>query len=252
MAQSPNIHQVRTRLVNSYVIEYTDKLMVMDVAVKCHRYVLGFIEHELRRDIAEVQLVICSHDDPDHIGGVFALAGLSNAMVGIPFASNLTLHKIRNNPYGGLVRLQTSLREAFRPRSWTMYVNPQRDRNARSKPKFTGQPPQDNKLRPQRADYRLRNGDPLPGFADWTVIHTPGHSWDSCCYYHPQSRSLLTGDTLLGSGKHSKLVVPSIYANARQTRETLQKLRNLDIEAVYPGHGSIIEGSDLIPASLSA
>ncbi len=247
MTTMVNVHQVKTRLVNSYIAEYPDKLLVMDVAVKCHRYVLGFIEHELGRDISEVELVICTHDDPDHIGGVFALAGLANAKIGIPYASKLSLHKMTKNPSGGLIRFGTSIREIFRARSWAMYMNPQRDRDAKDKPKFTGQAAYNKAVHPQHPNYRLKNNEQLPGFEDWTVIHTPGHSWDSCCYYHQQSQSLLTGDTLLGSGKHGKLVVPAIYSNARQTRETLKKLDSLAIKTVYPGHGSIIKGSRLIP-----
>lgn len=241
-----NIHQVKTRLVNSYVIEYPDKLLVMDVAVKCHRYVLGFIEHELERDISEVSLVVCSHDDPDHIGGVFALAGLCDAEVGIPYASNLTLNKMVNNPSGSAVRFATSLREAFRLRSWNMYLNPRRDREAGDKPKFISDSEHDKTTRPIEADYRLKDQSVLDGFEDWRVIHTPGHSWDSCCFYHEKSQSLLTGDTLLGSAKKGKLLVPSIYSNAQQTRETLQKLQKLNILEAYPGHGSVIKGNDLI------
>lgn len=237
------IHQVKTRLVNSYVIEYPDKLLVMDVAVKAHRYVLGFIEQELERDVSEVELVTCTHDDPDHIGGVFALAELCHARVAIPYASQTSLRKIVNNPTGGLVRTATSVREAFRSRSWKMYINSNRDRAAKTKPKFMGGiEPKNKRLR--QADSRLKHLDVLPCFDDWTVIHTPGHSWDSCCYYHQKHQSLITGDTLLGSGK--KLVTPSIYSNSQQTRESLKQLKALNIATVYPGHGSVITGAQSI------
>jgi glyoxylase-like metal-dependent hydrolase (beta-lactamase superfamily II) len=95
-------------------------------------------------------------------------------------------------------------------------------------------------------DYRLKHRQSLPGFDDWQVLHTPGHSWDSCCYYHQASGSLLSGDTLLGSGKQSRLVLPSIYSNPLQIRRSLRRLRQLQIRAVYPGHGSVIEGEQLI------
>jgi glyoxylase-like metal-dependent hydrolase (beta-lactamase superfamily II) len=237
------IHQVKTRLVNSYVVEYDNKLAVIDVAVRTHRYVLGFIEQELKRDITEVKLVTCTHDDPDHIGGIFALAGLCHAQVAIPYASQTTFRKIANDPTGGLVRTATGIREAFRRRSWKMYLNRNRDRAAKNKPKFMGNTVQKKRSR-LKTDSRLKHLDLLPNFKDWSVIHTPGHSWDSCCFYHAQSQSLITGDTLLGSGK--KLVSPSIYANSRQTQESLKRLRALKITTVYPGHGSIINGAQSI------
>ncbi len=240
------IHQVKTRLVNSYVVEYDDAILVMDVAAKCHRYVLGFVEQTLQRDIHDIQLVICSHDDPDHIGGVFHLAALCDAKVAIPYAAKKTKTKLFNNPSSLLVRPATMLREAFRPRAWEMYFNPKRNHSARQQPKLcaTKRPGQTPMVR--APDFRLKRDCELPLFDDWDVLHTPGHSWDSCCYYHRQSQSLLSGDTLLGSRKKQRLMAPSIYANPLQMRETLQNLQQLDIKTVYPGHGSVLEGAGVL------
>ncbi len=240
------IHQVKTRLVNSYVVEYAETLFIMDVAVRCHRQLLGFVETELQRDIADVSLVVSSHDDPDHMGGIAAVARLCDAEIAIPHSSRMTHHKLLNDPAGPVFRFATSLREAFRSRSWDMYFNSDRDRQAQQQPQLDER--HGDVLRGQRLqeNYRLKNHQFLPGFEDWQVLHTPGHSWDSCCYYHHASGSLLSGDTLLGSGKQSRLVLPSIYSNPLQTRNSLRRLRQLEIRAVYPGHGSVIEGEQLI------
>ena len=236
--------------MNSYVIEYPDKLLVMDVAVRCHRYVLGFIETQLQRNILDTELVICSHDDPDHMGGVKALAALTQAKIALPQASGAWFQKLINNPTGQFTRTRTSMAELFRARSWAMYLNPERDRAAKAQPKFKGDPSHDVHGKSHKnitPNYRLMNDGLLPGFSDWSVIHTPGHSWDSCCFYHAETGSLLTGDTLLGSSQTNTLVAPSIYAHRKQTQASLDKLRALDIRAVYPGHGGIIKGTHLIP-----
>lgn len=237
------IHRVKTRLVNSYIIEYPERLLVVDVAVKCHRQVLGFVEQELGRPVAEIELAICTHDDPDHIGGLGALAELCGARVGIPYAAASKTRKWRNDPTGALVRFATGLREAFRPRAWQMYVNRDRDASARKQAHYRGPRQQQ---RDESPDLLLKHRHALPDFPDWQVIHTPGHSWDSCCYFHAASGSLISGDTLLGSDKLGRLVVPSIYANRRQTLRTLKTLAALDIRAVYPGHGSPQFGEDVI------
>ena len=239
------IHRVKTRLVNSYVIAYPDRLLVIDVAVKCHRQVLGFIEQELQRPISDISLAICTHDDPDHIGGLTELARLSGAEQGIPYAAAAPLKKWANDPAGALVRFATGVREAFRARSWQMYVNKERDERAKQLAHYQG-----------TADHRdtstrqvlLKHRQTLPGFEDWQVIHTPGHSWDSCCYFHADSGSLISGDTLLGSAKLKRLVVPSIYSNKRQTLASLKRLGKLKIQAVYPGHGSPQFGERLLEA----
>ncbi|MEM8498747.1 MAG: MBL fold metallo-hydrolase [Pseudomonadota bacterium] len=248
MLDTVKIHLVRTRLVNSYVIEYDQHLLVVDVAVRGERYVLGFIEQVLQRPIADVSLVCCTHDDPDHMGGVFRLAYLADAKVALPFAAGSGFHKLKNNAFGWFTRFITAFREAFRPRAWNMYLNRDKDREAREQPKYEGAPINPEARLKQQEDHRLHPNDSLPGFADWQVIHTPGHSWDSVCYYHQQSGSLLAGDTLLGSGSLGRLVTPAIYSNSRQTDTTLLMLEGLGLKAVYPGHGSVMEGEGLIEA----
>jgi len=241
-----NIHLVKTRLVNSYIVEYPDRLLVVDVAVKCHRYVLGYIEQELKRPVSDVALVICTHDDADHMGGVFALAKLCQADVAIPFSSGKGSHKLVNNPTGAVRRFVTSVREMFRARAWDMYFNKDRDRAATQQAKHQMPVEESTSTTDLKINNRLQGGQAIPGFDDWKVVHTPGHSWDSCCYYHPHSSSLITGDTLLGSGKENRLVVASIYSSRRQTVRTLNKLSKLSVSSVYPGHGSVITGTDLI------
>jgi len=237
------VHQVKTRLVNTYVIEYPDRLLVMDVAVRCHRYVLGFIEQELKRDIDDVVLVTCSHDDPDHMGGLRRLATLCNAEIAIPHHAGALRSKFSGDPTGFIIRAVTALREGLRARMWTMYFNPKRGRSARKKPRYEGRKGLRRLAKGVKQRHRISGNETLPGFDDWQIIHTPGHSWDSCCFYHEDSGSLLSGDTLLGSAKQNKVVVPSIYANASQMEQSLATLRKLNIKTVYPGHGSVISGN---------
>jgi glyoxylase-like metal-dependent hydrolase (beta-lactamase superfamily II) len=248
------IHQVKTRLSNSYVIEDirdgVPLLLVIDVAVACHRYVLGFIESDLKYPIHCVKAVTFTHDDPDHYGGVLALAGLCGAPVYAPYGSSRSVHKFLNDPAGGLIRIATSIRELFRRRSWSMYFSRSRNHAARLEPKFIG----GLEAASDGTDkiLRLKGGDSVFGFADWELLHTPGHSWDSCCFYHSASKSLITGDTLLGSGPQQRVVVPAIYSNRKQMQHTLARLAALDIETVYPGHGSVICDANAIVSEARA
>ncbi len=47
------------------------------------------------------------------------------------------------------------------------------------------------------ADIYVKDGDEL-NYAGLPckVLHTPGHTWGSCCFYFPESRLLISGDTL--------------------------------------------------------
>jgi glyoxylase-like metal-dependent hydrolase (beta-lactamase superfamily II) len=64
------------------------------------------------------------------------------------------------------------------------------------------------------------------------VLATPGHSDDHLCF--EVDRALFSGDHIIGG---SSVMVEDL---ARYL-ESLRKLRPLDLERVYPGHGDEIE-----------
>ena len=99
------IHQVKGRHVNSYVVEDSNGLLVVDVAWRGEKYVLGYIREVLKRDPGDVKLVICTHGDPDHSGGIVNMARVCHAQLGIPYATQSPLLKMINDPVGILFRL---------------------------------------------------------------------------------------------------------------------------------------------------
>jgi len=238
------IHQVKTRLSNTYVVADGDKLFVADVAIGCDGYVLRHIEQELGYDVHDIHLVVCTHDDPDHMGGVLRLAQSCRAISAIPYASKRTHLKLLRNPLGGVVRTATMFGEMFRPRAFDMYLS--KERSARYQHVTNHLLDEEGRRDYAPRRVRLMDGAHLPGLPDWKVVHTPGHSWDSVCFYHESSGSLITGDTLLGSGTRRELVHPAIFDSLTQRRNTMRKLRELNLSNVYPGHGSIISGENLL------
>lgn len=239
------IHLVKTRYANAYVVSYEETAFVIDVASGSQRYVLGFVEETLKRPVGAITLVACTHDDRDHMGGIEKLAELCGATLAVPYASGDAIHKLMNDPFGGVIRATTGFREALRARNRGMYLNRERDAAAKLNPRYEGSLIGEAPVAPGRA-LRLKDGDSLPGFQDWVILHTPGHSWDSCCYFHKETGSLISGDTLLGSRKQERVVKPAIYSNRLHFARTLTMLKSLDIRAVYPGHGKVIEGYNLL------
>lgn len=69
------------------------------------------------------------------------------------------------------------------------------------------------------------------------VIATPGHTAGSCCYYLPDEKLLLSGDTLF-EGSIGRTDFPT--GNMGKIQESLKKLLNtLPEDAdVFPGHGN--------------
>ncbi len=88
-----------------------------------------------------------------------------------------------------------------------------------------------------KPDVLLKDGQML-SVADFSiqVIATPGHTKGSCCYYFPEDRFLISGDTLFEeSVGRTDFPTGSTSALVRSIREKLFGLP--DDTPVYSGHG---------------
>jgi glyoxylase-like metal-dependent hydrolase (beta-lactamase superfamily II) len=72
----------------------------------------------------------------------------------------------------------------------------------------------------------------------WEVIHTPGHSLDSICFYHAPTKTVVTGDTV----QPHQMAEPDKEAGGRLDHYLfgIKQLLKRDIENVLPGHGAPI------------
>lgn len=87
-----------------------------------------------------------------------------------------------------------------------------------------------------RADHYLKDGEELSlaGFRI-QVIYTPGHTIGGCCYYFPDEKILLSGDTLF-AGSCGRVDFPT--SSQTQMMDSLRRLLTDLPEdvSVYPGH----------------
>jgi len=75
------------------------------------------------------------------------------------------------------------------------------------------------------------------------VIHTPGHTPGSVCFYMPELQLLATGDTLYPGPLYA--LMPE--SNVNDFAASLKKLTALQKETlILPGHNSISESMDLV------
>jgi ribonuclease/clavin/mitogillin len=68
------------------------------------------------------------------------------------------------------------------------------------------------------------------------AIWTPGHARDHLCFYLEEERALFTGDVVLGAGT---TVIPD-DGDLGDYLASLERLRGLDIDVIYPAHGPAI------------
>lgn len=71
------------------------------------------------------------------------------------------------------------------------------------------------------------------------VLYTPGHSSGSICLYDKITKSLISGDTVFSYGSFGRYDLPG--GNYNLLKNSIEKLSNLDIENIYPGHDLFIE-----------
>jgi hydroxyacylglutathione hydrolase len=81
-------------------------------------------------------------------------------------------------------------------------------------------------------DTILEDGDQIEGYE---VVHTPGHTPGSISLYDPETRDLISGDTVFTDGAFGR------YDFAGGSRErlavSLDRLAGLNLTGLYPGHG---------------
>lgn len=89
---------------------------------------------------------------------------------------------------------------------------------------------------------RLMDGDKLSlGETEFELIPSPGHSPDSVCYYCPKDKFLICGDVIFNQNT-GRVDLPG--GNADQLKASIERLSQLDIEYLLPGHMDIVVGSE--------
>ncbi|MEA2452651.1 MAG: hypothetical protein QOG04_1361 [Actinomycetota bacterium] len=77
------------------------------------------------------------------------------------------------------------------------------------------------------------------GSATLVAMHTPGHASDHLCFYVEGAASLFAGDNVLGEGT---AVIAPPDGDMRAYMASLEKMRALHVDRIYPGHFRPLDG----------
>ncbi len=89
---------------------------------------------------------------------------------------------------------------------------------------------------PPPLDVNTLEKDKYSGFE---ILSTPGHTEDSICLYHPEEKILLSGDTVFSNGSVGRSDLPT--GDKDELVGSVEKLSELEIDSLYPGHMSVVE-----------
>jgi len=90
-------------------------------------------------------------------------------------------------------------------------------------------------------DSLLDNGKLNTGSLELELILSPGHSLDSVCFYSKKEKFLICGDVIFNRNI-GRADLPG--GSASELKQSIERLSQLDIEYLLPGHMDIITGAE--------
>jgi glyoxylase-like metal-dependent hydrolase (beta-lactamase superfamily II) len=198
------IHIVEGYIGTLYLVEYPDKLLLLDSGCRCDFEVVeAFIVGTLKRPMSDLNLVISTHAHPDHSGGAAELKRR--------FATKVAGPKGLNEWYSGAKGMPTYLIDV----GLTYYVAKRRGRRLK-RILARGKVP---------VDYELSDNSPVPGFEDWIALHTPGHTGVDISLYNQNLSAIYIADIITKPRRSLYRPYPLMYPELY--KRTLQKFLEL-------------------------
>ncbi len=162
---------------------------------------------------SDLQRIIITHCDLDHIGALKGLTLLSDAVVAChtvaaPYITGQKPLPVRHSSSGKLL--------GWGNRTVTRIYKPFID---------------------EVQELLLDNEKTPEGFR---VIFLPGHSPGQIGLYHKEERLFIAADSMINKDGHITLPPGLFTVNEEQARESLARLRKLHLETVCFGHGPCI------------
>lgn len=215
------LHKLDGYIQTILLAEYTDKLLLLD---GCSRADVSLIKHfisdTLQRPLTDLHLVVVTHMHPDHAGAAHKLRQIT----GCKIASANVKGQWYSGFDGKLMHIADLLLTRWvankkkQPQRWLWYSS---------------------KLSP---DYKLNDGDRLPGFDDWQAIATQGHTDRDLSLHHLPSNKVYIADLIVSTRKGFIPPFPVFYPD--RYRCSLKKIAKLKAKSIILAHGGEVELSE--------
>lgn len=237
----PNLYRVPVPMpdnplqaLNSYFIVSNDKTVIVDVGFnhpECEK-ALDNALHQLGRSWESVEIVL-THSHPDHTGNLDRIWRRWMRICA-------HMHSFQEVKY--LMDMQSTV---FNPLLRHL-VDPQTDDERTIQRRDATRYQVSAELLPLKNDpdlFYLDDGDIYrAGDYRFEVITTPGHDDWHICLYEPQEKILIAGDHVLERITPSVLSWMTPYDALKEYLTSLDKVRNLDVDLILPGHGNPFTG----------
>jgi glyoxylase-like metal-dependent hydrolase (beta-lactamase superfamily II) len=212
----PGLHWVeRIWDTKVYVLVEEDRVVVIDAAMPGRAKAVWRHLDSLGLSPGDVDEIWLTHGDIDHMGSVAALKEISGARV-VAHAEDVRLVEGKADRVLGPIPFNGTFQTMF---NWAI-------RRVLH-------------YQPTEVDLVVEDGDDLGG---WRVVHAPGHTAGSICFYQPERGVIIVGDAI--NYKRGHLGAPPLLVapDLEQAHDSIRRIARLDFEVCCFGHGSPLVG----------
>lgn len=217
------------KALNAYVLRGADRSLIVDTGwdrEECLAAMLSGLQ-ELGVNLDRADIFI-THIHSDHFGLVESLIRKDTRVYMGEYDAPIAVEGREST-----MERKAHLHDLFLSHG---YPAPELERAVRNHPGFRYRP-----SAPIRVTT-VKNGDLLEyGGVSWTCIETPGHSPGHVCLYDPGNRILLSGDHILFDITSNITYWRGLEDPLRHYLLSLEKVRDLEVQLVLPGHRRIMK-----------
>ena len=193
-----------------YILSEGERVVIVDAATPGRARAVWRHLDGLGRTPQAVDQIWLTHGDIDHMGSVAALKKDSGATV-VAHEADAPLVDGRVDRELGPLPLAATYGRVF---NWGI------------RHLF--------RYQPARVENPVVDGDVI---GDWQVVHAPGHTAGSICFYHPVRKVIIVGDALNHRQGRLGAPPPMFTPDMRQAHESIRRIAALDFEICCFGHG---------------
>lgn len=182
-------------------------------------------------DLSDIEQIVLTHHHPDHVGWVEA------------FPNADVLGHAYNDLY---LRFDQDFID-YNLRFYNQHLHQQGVPEKLIKIAFEGELLNDvESIKSRPLTHFLDDGDILPGHPNLKAIYTPGHALGHLIFHDEKEHWAIGGDLLLPSVASNPLIEPPAVEGSPRPKSLLQYnaslelLKTLELEKVYPGHGDVV------------
>jgi len=212
------LHKMKGYIQTILLAEYSDKLLLLDGCCRADvPLITHFITKTLHRPLSDLTLLVVTHMHPDHAGAAHKLRKITGCKI---VSAN-----VAGQWYSGLDGKLMHLTDLLLTR-WVASKKKQAQRWLWYSSNLV-------------PDYQLNDGEYLPGFNDWQVIATQGHTDRDLSLHHRPSNRIYIADLIVTTKKGFIPPFPIFYPE--RYRNSLIKIAKLNADSIILAHGGEVQ-----------